>query len=259
MDRSIKEHRVTSDPVAGFCFECHHELVVSGTDVCPECGRWFDHADPSTSYRRKPGFFCRIWLVPPGLAWFILTVLMCFLYMASESAPGGYFALSILSSLCFLLIAVSFIGELFLHFIALWYCGRPLFHERVDSSQQTRTFRRRELMWFMPPLLVLSSMFLVRHDVPFRVAFLISQDALKSYVLSPPINRSALPGWIGLFPVESIDGNVLNLESGGMLQSAGLIYVDDVSEASYLTDYYKENGGSTWQINDDWIVFIDTL
>ena len=57
MDRSVEECRVTSEGVIGFCFECHHELVVSGTDVCPECGRWFDPEDSATSYRRKPGFF----------------------------------------------------------------------------------------------------------------------------------------------------------------------------------------------------------
>ena len=176
MDRSIEEHRVTSNAVAGFCFECHHELVISGTDVCPECGRWFDRADPSTIYRRKPGFLCRIWLSPPGLAWFILTILMCVLYMASESAPGGYFALGILVSLCFTLITLSFVGELLFHFIALWYCGRPLFFERVDPSRHTPTFRRRELMWFMPPLLVLTSLYLERPDIPFRAAFIKSES-----------------------------------------------------------------------------------
>ena len=256
MDRSIEEHRVTSNAVAGFCFECHHELVISGTDVCPECGRWFDRADPSTIYRRKPGFLCRIWLSPPGLAWFILTILMCVLYMASESAPGGYFALALVPS--FHAITLFRSGSCSsIH--RPWYCGRPLFFERVDPSRHTPTFRRRELMWFMPPLLVLSSLFLVRHDIPFRAAFFMSESSLKNYVLSPPTNRSTLPGWIGLFPVDSIDGNVINLTSGGLLQSAGLIYVDDVSEASFLADYYKDSGGSTWQINDEWIVFTQTF
>ena len=259
MDRSIEEHRVKADSVFGFCFECHHELVMSGTHACPECGRWFDQSDPSTIYRRKPGFLCRIWLESPGLAWFVLTVLMCALYLASESAPGGYFALEILVSLCFTLVTLSFIGELLLHFIALWYCGRPLMFERVGPLRRRPTFRRRELMWFMPPLLVLSSFFLARHDIPFRVAFRMSESSLKKYVLSPPANRPALPGWIGLFPVDSIDGNVINLTSGGLLQSAGLIYVDDVSQASFLADYYKDTGGSTWQINDEWIVFTQTF
>ena len=96
MDRSLQEHEVTDDAVVGFCFGCHHELVSSGADVCPECGKWFDFEDGSTSYRRRPGYFTRIWVVPPGLAWFILSILMCGLYLASESAPGGYFQLGIL-------------------------------------------------------------------------------------------------------------------------------------------------------------------
>ena len=259
MDRSLQEHGVKDDAVLGFCFGCHHGLISSGTDVCSECGKWFDCEDGSTSYSRKPGFFLRIWLAPPGLAWFILTILMCALYLASESAPGGYFELGILCALCFTMLFFGFFGELFLHFIALWFCGRPFFFERFESSHRKPVFRRRELMWFMPPLLVLASILLVRLDVPFRLAFLLSEDALKSYVLAPPMNRSPLPGWIGLFAAESIDGTVITLKSGGMLQSTGLIYVDDVSEASYMASLYKNTGGSTWQINDEWIVFIDTL
>ncbi len=255
MDRSVEECPVTSEGVIGFCFECRHELVVSGTDVCPECGRWFDPEDSATSYRRKPGYFCRIWLVPPGLAWFLLTVLMCLLYMASESAPGGYYALGILATLCFTLLLFSFFGELFLHFIALWFCGRPFLFERQSPLDRQRVFRRRELMWFMPPLLVLASIFLVRWDVPFRVAFLLSQDSLKEYVLSNPSDREALPGWVGLFPVESIDGGVITLESGGMFEETGFVYVGDVSEAAYINSLYKDNGGSTWQLNDEWVVF----
>lgn len=259
MDRSIQEHRVTSPPVIGFCFECCHELVDSSSEVCPECGRWFDPEDGATVYGRKPGYFFKMIMVPPGLAWFLITFLSCALFLASESAPGGYFQLTILSMLCFVVFSLGFLGEFFVHFLALWFCGRPFLFERIAPLDSRPRFRRRELMWFMPPLLVLSSMFLVRLDVPFRLAFIISEDALKSYVLSPPLNRSALPGWIGLFAVESIDGTVITLESGGMLQTAGLIFVDDPSEASYLSGLYNENGGSTWQINDEWIVFIDTL
>ena len=255
MDRSLQEHGVTDDAVVGFCFGCHHELVSSGADVCSECGKWFDWKDGATSYCRKPGFFLRIWLVPPGLAWFILTILMCALYLASESAPGGYFELGILCALCFMLFSLSFFGELFLHFIALWFCGRPFLFERTTPLDPKPRFRRRELMWFMPPLLVLSSIFLVRFDVPFRLAFFLSEDTLKSYVLSPPMNRSPLPGWIGLFPVESIDGGVLTLKSGGMFEETGLVYVGDVSEAMYINMLYKDNGSSTWQINDEWLVF----
>ena len=251
---------MTPAVVIGFCFECRHELVHTSKDLCPECGRWFDREDASTCYRRKPGFFFRMLLVPPGLAWFLLTVLMCVLYMASESAPGGYFSLSMLAALGFALLLLSFLGELVMHFIALWFCGRRALFERQDPLDSAPRFRRRELMWFMPPLLVLSSMFLVRIDAPFRLAFLLSEDALKSYVLSPPLNRSPLPGWIGLFAVESLSGNVITLESGGFLDAAYLIYLDDPSEASYLLDLYgKEMGASTWQINDEWIVSLDSL
>ena len=255
MDRSLQEHGVNSADVVGFCFECHHEMVRSSEHLCPECGRWFDPDDPATSYRRKPGFLLRVVIAPPGLAWFLLTVLMCLLYMASESAPGGYYALGILATLCFTLLLLSFFGELSLHFIALWFCGRPFLFERQGPLDRRRVFRRRELMWFMPPLLVLAGIFLVRLDVPFRVAFLLSQGSLKEYVLSNPSDRETLPGWIGLFPVESVDGGVITLESGGMFEETGFVYVGDVSEAMYTNSLYKDNGGSTWQLNDEWVVF----
>lgn len=255
MDRSLQKHSVTSDPVIGFCFECRHELVDSTSAVCPECGRWFDPDDGATCYVRKPGYIFKILMVPPGLAWFLITILSCALYLASESAPGGYFSLSILSILCFVAFSLGFFGEFSLHFIALWFCGRPFLFERIAPLDPRPRFRRRELMWFMPPLLVLASIFLVRLDVPFRLAFFLSEDALKSYVLSPPMNRAPLPGWIGLFPVESIDGIVITLESGGMLETAGFVYVEDVSEAMYINSLYKDSGGSTWQLNDKWVVF----
>lgn len=255
MDSGLQEHRVTSTALNGFCFDCRHELVDSSSMVCPECGRWFDPDDAATSYRRRPGYIFNVVLATPGLAWFLVTSLVCLLYLASESAPGGYFMLGILVFLCFFAIALVFFGELVMHFIALWFCGRRALFERQNPVDAKPRFRRRELMWFMPPLLVLSSMFLVRIDAPFRLAFLLSEDALESYVLSPPLNRSSLPGWIGLFAVESIHGNVITLKSGGFLEVSYLIYVDDVSEASYLTELFgKKIGATTWQINDQWIV-----
>lgn len=196
-------------PDTATCLTCGYALRSLPINVCPECGRTFDPADPRTY---KPG---------PKSPW----------WHAFAGPPPGYFRWPLVIYTVFLLFDSSSPGlptqlfPLFIVSMALTVCGAPLYvlvllldyglriavrtgygRHFDELSQQPEKSPKK---WAVAPLCLAVLLSIGVFDFPLRIRFALSRPALEraaeAYLDGTRTNTGGQ--WIGLFRVEKISVN----------------------------------------------------
>lgn len=181
------------------CLTCNYALTGVAAPRCPECGRDFDPANPTTFGPREP-------LLPRALArcapplWFQL-VLACSLTLVVifASSPNGAMAdgVSIVPLVVFFVVAPAWLLAFTLHFVT----------RRVMQHKQEPLPPRR-WTWIITPLLILTYASLWRTGAVFWLRWHFAKDDVLALQQQLTFPRAAagniifgLPTWIGTFRV----------------------------------------------------------
>ena len=241
MDTALKEHELgTPGRPLGFCLRCTHELIAGGDERCPECACPFSSRDHRSYYAFRPGWLARRFLSPPGFFWWLTFFLLSIYLMAANCAPGGYLIADILGGFALIVAASLYV---------LWLLFSLLVHLRFGRNW----WGPRQLWWLVAPCIVFLSFLAILFQLPIRVGFWYSQEALQAQVgnatADPP---SARPGWLGVYPVRYDDQrrHLLLVRGAGFINQHGFAYLPDIGD----TDYFEEGQLRAWRFDGDWFL-----
>jgi hypothetical protein len=200
------------------CLGCRYPLRDLTVNRCPECGREFDPNDPATMYvRLAPGPTAVWFMTPPGLFFHSCVVIAALLLLFSESFPGGLLAAALPGGCGLLILGAVWTLRLLCSIVLAWRFDDPLFH-------RLRTWRS----WLTAPVLVVVLWILVGHQVPLRLAFHYSREAMDRAaqdLMKLPVNTPDIPnrrlGWYFTDKIRRLDGGVLFQVGGGAPWIAG--------------------------------------
>lgn len=178
------------------CLACDYWLVGLAEHRCPECGRAFDPADP-TSYRTRveQDDLYRLALAPPSSRLNGVAAIAAYALLLAASVPGTDLFSAFWASLVGAGCAAMWAIRLLMHFAA-----RRYFHRRsVELPRLDRS-------WAVIPILVLVTLLLVVNNVPLQFRVLLSRPAMDRYAREALKRGTPWPDeeWIGLFPARRI-------------------------------------------------------
>ncbi len=180
------------------CLDCDYWLVGLTEHRCPECGRPFNPADP-TSYRTgiDNDDLYRPWLRPPSSWLNGWAAIAAYALLMAASVPGmdqfsAFWACVVgaFSGVCWLFRLIQHLSSRF------YFKGKGV---------ELEPFDRR---WSTVPLLALAVMLLLASDAPLQFRVLLSRPSMDRFA-SDALSRkiaSQSDRWIGLFPARQIDG-----------------------------------------------------
>ena len=241
-----------------FCFECRYDLTASTSQYCPECGGWFDPEDPRTFYnKRRPGRLALAMMTPAGWPSLTFGLALSLLALVSYSVPGaGYFILSVIFVMALFIAVIAYLCDLLFSVVVSFRMGRSwLFAVRSDG---TRVWRRRQAKWLIAPVMVIFVLVLVALEVPSRVSFLLSRNALLAAISDPPRD----PTYVGLLPVKRVigplqfDEGVPDVHLVILSEGGGFFNLLSFAHAPGHKDDWLElgNGETGWRYSGDWFL-----
>ena len=232
----------------GYCFDCRHELIETGSNVCPECGHWFDAGDARTFYRRRPGLLACLMMKPTRWLSALFGLALALLILCAFSIPGGYFVLGALAILVWVIAIFGLAIDLIVSIVVSWRMGRSWLFE-VSPTSKKRRIRRSQLRWLIAPALLVVAVVLVTFDVPAQLAFWASEEDLLELVEGK--SKPEMPGYVGLLPVASVNGDTVWLsDGGGFMVQVGFAYLPHIqSDVIELSD-----GVRGWRYSGDWFL-----
>ena len=166
----------TPVPEQAVCLGCGYRLRGLPSQVCPECGRWFDPNDPST-YGKSDAWAWRRWARPPSLGECIGVALLTLMGVVGASGPAQWGA----HEICFNCL----LG------IPLWLSLNAVFILRAVSSAHARQRAGRDIRpaprrhrgrWIVSPVCVLLVLSTFEYPWPLMVRFRLSQAAFEAAV-----------------------------------------------------------------------------
>jgi rRNA maturation protein Nop10 len=186
-------------PESARCLGCGYALRGLPDDNCPECGRAFDPADPSTYGKYRFESKWRRWAQAPGIGHIAVMVVLTLLTVDGRSSPLGMPMLP----LCCLMVPVW-------PALVLSFCMRAA-ATRADRqrAQRDRTARRRRGVWrwVVTPVCVVLASSMWFDNWPLRLRFALSRDAFEQQVRllrakRPTGRRVRYDCFVGLYYVE---------------------------------------------------------
>jgi len=234
------------DDTTARCLGCGYSLRGLTEPRCPECGRPFDPADPTTFWRdRVPGRVGRFFLKAPGWPLDGVAVLGGLTMLVSDSAPGGYFALFTLAVRLWLVIGAAWLVRLGVN-SALTRYYRQAFREQLAR------WRR----WCLAPAVAAVTAGLVVARVPLHVTFWLSRsamDRLAQQVMNAPPDAPAPPDqWVGLYHAKWIErcGDEMRFEIPGTVPFGQGGFVYSPSGRSYWCERRP------WPFDGPWYIWM---
>jgi len=178
------------------CLECDYLLIGLIEHRCPECGRTFDPADPTT-YRTGIGNddIYRPSLGPPGSRLNGVAAIAAYALLLAASVPGTDLFSAFWASLVGAGCVAGWVLRLMMHFAA-----RRYFHRRgVELPPFARS-------WAVIPILALATIILIVNNAPLQIRVLLSRPAMDRYARDALKRGAPWPDeeWIGLFPARRI-------------------------------------------------------
>jgi hypothetical protein len=229
------------DVPLGLCLDCNYPLHGLPTPRCPECGREFDPANPTSMNMGRE--------LTPLMKW-VLGPIRNTVRLASWAAIV----------------------------VALWYARLP--GQRVRSSASIyvlillgtlwltwpilRTFMGRRFGWptslllngqrqrFLVGIALLLSAVAIWYQLPLKLAMYISQPAMDR--MAREVMDSGQPygknRWVGIYParrIKAVPGGVrFTTEDSDVTYKAGFIYLPNVDPKKTNWKSYKYVGGGWW-------------
>ncbi|HVP11387.1 MAG TPA: hypothetical protein VMV94_09410 [Phycisphaerae bacterium] len=224
------------------CLGCRYPLRELTVNRCPECGREFDPGDPATMYLAPiPSPAERFLLQPPGWLFHIAAVVAGLIALLLAGLLLQSVALSMLAPCGAMILMVIWLLRLAAAIGLAWYHHDPVF-------SRLRTWRR----WLSGPVLLLVLWVLLDLQVPLRLTFLLSQEAmdkLAGEVMQTPVGTKTLSSRrVGLYTairIERIEGGMKFLTREG-----GFAYSPDGPPPPGYPDTYMHFSGP-------WYVWVD--
>jgi hypothetical protein len=203
------------------CLTCGYDIRLLRGSHCPECGRFFDRADPSTYAvgGRTPDW--RRWAKPPP-RWSLAVLGACtVILLDGASKPFGLEANPIG---CFAVVwgvgaSVSYVARI----VTSWKDRERSTHDKV------RRHSRTHWRWYVTPACVVLVLLLLDSGWALRVRFRLSQPAFEATVADVLTGKQMAnaPAWIGLYRVRSIESNgvdCVRFQTGHALGPTGFEY-----------------------------------
>ena len=164
--------------------------------------------------------------------------------------------LSLIFALALFIAVIAYLCDLLFSVVVSFRMGRSWFF--AVRSDGTRVWRRRQAKWLIPPVMVISVLVLVALEVPSRVSFHLSRNALLAAISDPPRD----PAYVGLLPVASVIGPltldegvpdvhlIMLSEGGGLFEYIGLAHAP-----GHMDDWLELRDGETgWRYSGDWFL-----
>lgn len=206
-----------------FCRDCGYALDGLRTHECPECGRGFDPADPSTFYSKKtPGPIARWWLKQPGWLVFVLIAVPIGYQLWYQRLPYYY--------------ARGIAGFVVCGWSVSLYAGVTLIRVLIASEygawNEPRRRWRRDVAFLVGFIAVIVT---IQFAVPMRIGLLTSMPRLNSIdACIPPNQDVAFEGSFraGLYRfrsyrTESFGVGVCTFDHTSDPKRAVMFYLDD--------------------------------
>lgn len=176
--------------------DCAYWLVNLPTQRCPECGRWFDPADPSTYQQASKKVGWRRLASSLSSRQCVIFAVLSLYGIVNASGPAQWEA----GSICM----VAFVGVPLWLGILLLYVVRTaatwLDRERAKLDDSERSGRWR---WWVVPIcavLVVSSWI---YPWPLLLRFRLSQTAFEAAVADYQMGATFRGKWVGLYYVKN--------------------------------------------------------
>lgn len=225
-------------PDTAHCLTCGYALHGLVEPRCPECGRGFDPAQPSTYAQRKLERYERPWLGPPGWRTQGITAAVALVMLWAESVPGVLILPMLGAALALLLI-----GSVW----GIWALGALYIALRRHRWYITR---RWLWGWAKVPLGVVLLFVLLVSEVPLKVRLGLSLPWMNAFAERALADPSQVPksAWIGLYHADwiTVRNGVFrfSIRGSGFLESWGLEYAPAGPPASGHPDisYYHVLG-----------------
>jgi hypothetical protein len=228
------------------CQGCQYPLRGLTEARCPECGRPFDPADPTTMWHdRVPGRVGRFFLKPPGWPLNTATILVGLMMLVAASGPGTYFGLFALALLAWLVIVTAWFVRFLVSLALIRYYRRPF-------REQLARWRR----WGLAPAVAAATAGLLAFDVPLHVTLGLSRsamDRLAQHVMSLPPDAPATPDqWVGLYYATRIErcpgGMRFTIPGSGLFAPCGFVYSPS-GPASKTRDFFCPVLSGPWYVS----------
>lgn len=178
------------------CLTCHYALTGVPTPRCPECGRPFDPADPSTFGPRRSVVRLALRHAAPHPAWNVTCCILAGLAALCLTPPGGYRGDG---ALFVFTLVPSALGLLWSFSIALSFVMQLIHLARGQSLK-----RRPLKSWLIIPLAIILCGINVATGASWHARWFISkpflQDAANRMIADPSLKCT---GVIGLFFIEN--------------------------------------------------------
>ena len=168
---------------AGLCWDCDYRLQNLPGRHCPECGRGFDPADPSTTNAGGPlGWWGRRVLRPIGWRTFAAALAPMALVFWVATDPQLYYmgAEYFVCAAGLAAVPLAWLARWVARHVVVFRCGQP-------PSALVADGRRWRGLWAAAGLCVL----VVAFKVPMRVAFLAWRPAFERLAAEALANPSA--------------------------------------------------------------------
>jgi hypothetical protein len=174
------------------CIDCDFDLERISEPRCPECGRGFDPQDGGTFIGPGHTRFSRRLAQAPGWPMFVLASLVALLILASGFVPSAAFGAQISAVLAGFLLAVIYIGRVYMGLIGQFTL--PRCRPRAVPIALHR--------WMVAPATVVLAVLLVASGVTRKAAFVLDRGVLEPIAQGVPMQPSA---WS---PVRTWSGSV---------------------------------------------------
>jgi hypothetical protein len=210
----------TQFPDTAVCLGCGYLLRGLPKSVCPECGRAFDPADPSTYRDRAAVPKWRRWAKPPR-RWHLMAIgVLTFMILWEEWQPPAFprgWTLACVSSIAIPLIFLEYVARA----LATYVDRRRSAGDRLPQQLGGRW------RWYVTPLCLALLCTTAYSDWPLQLRFTLSRSAFEQAAedYSAGRLRDTGPQWIGLFRVEEIG----ELEPGVPYFMLGYDWLDAVA------------------------------
>jgi hypothetical protein len=215
--------------------------------VCPECGKTFDPADP-TSYRGGPAAPWYRRAAGPPRRWHSALAIIATIFVVWETSLPSLqvFPLTCLFWLGWLLLVLVVLPlDYLLHAVASWRC----LQEPEDLPSRLRTGSRRA--WATFPLCGLIMLSVWLYPWPALIRFQLSRSAFEDILTSGKACQNQFVGLVYVESVERFDDEVTFFGTGwAIFNNHGLLYKPVGKPASdYNPDFVvRRHLGGSWYL-----------